>query len=166
MRRALASLTLVFCASCAVQDGLPSDASTVRAASKPAASGSVARGETRLLLRSIDAAGRDVRGATCRVESALFAAEAVTPARVLVPYYGEASPPVSVACNLGGLSGSDSVSIVPAGGGGGGVAWPSVGVSVNSDGGVGVGLGLGYYGGRTRYAQTAYGYPPITIVLR
>jgi hypothetical protein len=165
MRPASGLLLLLLIAACAVRDDLPADAGTVRADPKPAAAQSVARGETQVLLRSFSADGREIRGAACELDSSLFSAEAVTPARVLVPYYGAASPPVSVTCSGAGLGGREVLSIATVGSGGG-VAWPSVGVSVNSDGGVGVGLGLGYYGGRTGYSETAYRYPPANITLR
>lgn len=158
------SLGLLMIAACAVRDDLPAGANTARAVSKPAASAIEARGETQLVVRTFDSAGQEILGAACKAEASLFAAEVLTPGRILLPYYAEASPPVLVSCTSGTLVGSRTVGIQSTRSGGG-VAWPSVGVSVNSEGGVGLGLGLGYYGGRSGPSETAYVYPPVDIVL-
>lgn len=151
--------------SCTTKDGLPQGAATARAVAKPEVAAPTVRGETRLAVRSFGPEGQEVSGADCAIDSRFFAAGVVSPGRVLLPYYGEQSPDVSVECRLGTLSGQTSVSVVPTKEGGG-IAWPSVGVSVNSDGGVGVGLGLGYYGGQSGASSTAYGYPPANVPMR
>lgn len=156
---------LLILASCTTNDGLPQGAATSRAVAKPEVAAPTARGETRLAVRSFGPDGQEVSGADCTIDSRFFAAQVMSPGRVLMPYYGEQSPDVGVECRLGALSGQTSVSVVPTREGGG-VAWPSVGVSVNSDGGVGVGLGLGYYGGQSGASATAFGYPPANVTMR
>ncbi|WP_424932616.1 hypothetical protein [Amaricoccus macauensis] len=151
-----------FLAACTTNDGLPEGAPSVRSVPKPGVDAPSARGETRLAVRSFGPDGQEVAGAACAVESTLFTAELVSPARVLMPYYGEASPEITVTCRSGDLSGEVQVAAVSERSSGG-AAWPSVGLSVNSDGGVGVGVGLGYYGGRSGASSTAYGYPPAIV---
>jgi hypothetical protein len=165
MQRITVLLAAMLIASCSVQNPPPPDAVTVRATPTSSASGMTARGESQLDVRSFAADGGETSGATCRAETSQSTAVITSPGRILLPYYGEASPPVSVTCTQGGLSGSTVVAIAPARRNGG-VAWPSVGVSVNSSGGVGLGMGVGYYGGRSGTEFGSYGYPPANVLLR
>ncbi len=156
---------LLLLAACATRDGLPQGTGAVRSVPKQDTAAPVARGEVSLAVRSFGLDGQEFAGAVCEADSRYFTADVISPGRILMPYFGEASPQITVTCRSGALSGQTIVAAVPSTQGGG-VAWPSVGVSVNSNGGVGVGMGLGYYGGRSGSSASAYAYPPANVVMR
>jgi hypothetical protein len=74
------------------------------------------QGEAALFVRTFlpDEGGerREVVGARCRVVSSLYAAELVTPSRLVVPNFGAQSPEIGVDCTAGELAGSGTARIV------------------------------------------------------
>ena len=144
----LACGLLLILAGCAAPGAAPPDATTVRATPRNGADLPLARGETRLVVRTVSAAApaEEIAGATCRAESRYFAASLTTPAVVLFPDYGSLAPTVSVTCRSGALSGA-AVSAPEAVWSRGAGGWPAIGISVGTGGYDGVGVGLGWYGG-------------------
>ncbi len=55
---------------------------------------------------------REVLGARCDVVSSLYAAEVVTPSRVVVPNFGPQSPEITVTCRADHASGSSHMRII------------------------------------------------------
>jgi hypothetical protein len=74
------------------------------------------QGEAAFLVRTFlpDEQGerREVVGARCAVVSSLYAAELVTPSRLVVPNFGPQSPEITVDCAAGELAGSGTARIV------------------------------------------------------
>jgi hypothetical protein len=114
----------------------------------PGVAAPAARGETALVGRAVSAgvAGEELLGAACVAESPYFSASFTTPARLLLPDYGPASPVVTVSCRAGNAAGSLSAQPGPVATGGL-AGWPAIGVSVGTGSGGGVGVGFGWYGG-------------------
>jgi hypothetical protein len=109
MRRALvlAAMLLGGCAS-----GVPVERQVVVSGTRFDA----VQGEAALTVRTFlpDEGGgrREVVGARCRVISSLYAAELVTPSRLVVPNFGPQSPEIGVDCGAGELAGSGTARIV------------------------------------------------------
>ena len=146
--RKLACGMLLVLAGCATPGAAPSGVPAVRAAPRDGADLPLARGETRLVVRTVSAAAptEEVAGASCRAESRYFVATFASPAVVLFPDYGPQAPTVSVTCRAGTLSGT-AVSAPEAVWSRGAGGWPAVGISVGTGSSNGVGVGLGWYGG-------------------
>ena len=69
------------------------------------------QGTTAVEIRTFHKAMRDFEGARCKLDSGIYQAEFLSPANVIVPNYGAASPSVFVSCAAPGLFGSDKVDI-------------------------------------------------------
>ncbi|MEM8572532.1 MAG: hypothetical protein AAGG56_16720 [Pseudomonadota bacterium] len=166
-RGAAAALVLVLAVSaCADRGGLPPDAATSRAVTKQDAGAPPAQGEVGLTVQSFSTGGVELRGAVCEADSVYFSAQVTTPGRILMPYFGDASPEVTLTCRLAPLSGQQTVGIVQTSQRGGTTVFPSLGVGVSSNGGVGVGLGVGVSGTRSSRVGTEFGYPPARVTLQ
>jgi hypothetical protein len=136
-------------AGCVAPAGAPpAGVALVRVEPRPGAVAPTAWGETRLLVRAAPAGigGQELPGAACRAESPYFTAEFQSPAQLLMPDFGEASPVVAVTCRAGTLAGSARATPERAWSGGAG-GWPAVGISVGTGSQSGVGVGVGWYGG-------------------
>lgn len=164
---ALLPAALALCACAVSQPQLPADAETVRAAARPGAELAAARGETDLIVRSFRAAdAAQLAGASCRVETPNVTAEVTSPARVLMPYYGENTPAATVTCELAGMTGRTEA-LAETGWSRGAGGWPAVGVSVGTGGyNDGVGVGLGWYGGSYNAGEPSYRYAPADVYLQ
>lgn len=145
--------------------GLPLPEPAMRMTPRDGVTWPAARGEASMVVRTV-AGGVEVPGAECRAESNLFQAGFRTPARLLLPDFGEASPSLRIACRDGAASGV--VEARPRIGwaqdayGG----WPAVGVSVGTGGYGGVGVGMSWYGGGGGAgAVPAVRYPDVEVVL-
>ncbi len=108
----------------------------------------LAQGETQLVVRAVPQGStrQEIPGAACRAESAYFTADFTAPARLLLPDYGRAAPPVTVTCHNGAASGTATAMPEAAWSGGLG-GWPAIGVSVGTGTAGGVGVGVGWAGG-------------------
>ena len=109
MRRcgSLPLLGLLAVAGCA--SGVPVEREVVVAGSRFQA----VQGETRLTVRTVlPDGGGEVVGATCDLVTSLYAAELVTPARLVLPNFGPQSPELSFACRAGELSGTGRAAII------------------------------------------------------
>jgi hypothetical protein len=111
------------------------------------------------------AGGQEIAGARCTASSALYRAEFTAPARLLLPDFGPASPPVTVVCRAGEAEGravSEPEPYWSRGLGG----WPAIGISVGTGDISGVSVGAGWYGGGTGWGGTAATrYPALRVVL-
>lgn len=167
--RELACGLLLIVAGCAAPGPTPAGFATVRATPSATADVPLARGEARLVVRTVSAAApaEEVAGASCRAESRYFVATFTSPAVVLFPDYGASAPPVSVTCRAGARSGTavSAPEAVWARGAGG---WPAVGISVGTGNVSGVGVGVGWYGGGAGAAtgEPVVRYPEISVPLR
>lgn len=144
-----AVLGLSLIAGCVAPSGpAPEGVATVRAVARPDVAAPVAVGETSLLVRAVpaSASGQELRGAACQAESSYFTAAFASPARILMPDFGEAAPIVTVTCRSGEASGTAAAMPERAWSGGLG-GWPAVGISVGTGSVEGVGVGVGWYGG-------------------
>ena len=165
MRAAVLALLAVGLAACSPQERLPAGANVTRAVPKPGVATPAAQGEMDLVVRTFAPDRSEITGARCVAESGLYSAETVSPARILMPYYGAQSPQVSVSCTAGSASGRVEVAPEPFAERGLG-GWPAVGVSVGTGGGGnGVGVGMGWYGGGYGSSQSNYRYPSAHVVL-
>jgi len=107
--RALAIAPLLLVAACA--GSVPVERQVVVAGSRFTA----VQGEATLVVRTVlsKEAGRgEVAGAVCKVSSSLYAAEVVTPSRLVVPNFGPQSPELVATCRAGELSGAGGTRIV------------------------------------------------------
>jgi hypothetical protein len=149
--------------------GAPPEA-PVRVAPTRDATWPPARGETEMVVRAVTPAAQraqqEIAGARCTAASPLYAAEFTAPARVLLPDFGSASPPVTVTCRAGDAEGS-AQSRPELRGTGGFYGWPAVGISVGTGDFDGVGLGMGWYGGGTGWSSgdAAVRYPSLRVVV-
>lgn len=166
--RKLACGLLLIVAGCATPGPAPAGLATVRAAPRAAADVPLARGEARLVVRTVSAAApaEEIAGASCRAESRFFTATFTSPAVVLFPDYGTGAPPVSVTCRAGAQSGT-AVSAPEAVWSRGAGGWPAVGISVGTGDVSGVGVGLGWYGGGTggTVGEPVVRYPDVRVPL-
>ena len=69
------------------------------------------QGTTAVEIRTFHKAMKEFEGARCELDSGIYRAEFLSPANVIVPNYGAASPSVFVSCTAPGLFGSDKVDI-------------------------------------------------------
>ena len=69
------------------------------------------QGTTAVEIRTFHKAMKEFAGARCELDSGFYRAEFLSPANVIVPNFGAASPSVFVACTAPGLFGSDKVDI-------------------------------------------------------
>ena len=69
------------------------------------------RGTTAVEIRTFHRAMKELEGARCQLDSGFYRAEFLSPANVIVPNYGAASPSVFVSCTAPGLFGSDKIDI-------------------------------------------------------
>lgn len=107
--RALALAPLLLVAACA--SGVPVQRQVVVAGDRFTA----VQGEAAFLLRTFlprESGGGEVTGAVCQIVSSLYSAEAVTPARVVVPNFGPQSPELVATCRAGELAGTGGTRIV------------------------------------------------------
>lgn len=170
--RALTLVAAVALAGCVAPGVAPPGVGTVQAERKANVAAPLARGETQLVVRTLagpagSAGGQEVAGAACVAESAYFRAEFASPARVLLPDFGESAPPVTVTCRSGTATGS-AVAAPQAAWQGGLGGWPAVGVSVGTGTSSGVGVGFGWWGGGGVGAAggvPVVRYPELRIVL-
>ena len=167
--RAMQGLASLVLAGCAVNSVAPPDATTVSVVARSGVTAPLAQGETQLVVRTVPGgdARQELRGVACRAETAWFAADFATPARLLMPDYGASAPVVVVNCRSGGLSGQGTASPQAAWSGGLG-GWPAVGISVGTGSAQGVGVGMGWSGGG---AGTSSGvpvtrYPELRVEMR
>jgi hypothetical protein len=121
-------------------------------------------------VRAVPAAepGQEYRGAACEAVSPYFTSRFAAPARVLMPDYGSAAPPVTVNCRAGAASGSATAAPEAFWSGGIG-GWPAIGVSVGTGDLSGVGVGMGWYGGGTYgngYGVPRVRYPDLRVPLQ
>jgi hypothetical protein len=167
MMQKLACGLLLVLAGCATQGALPPGMATVRAEPR-AADLPLARGETRLVVRTVDAAapGTEIPGASCRAESRYFTADFASPAVLLFADYGASAPTVSVTCQSGTRSGT-AVSAPEAVWNRGAGGWPAVGISVGTGSNNGVGVGMGWYGGGAGAStgEPVVRYPDVRVPL-
>lgn len=135
----------------------PPNAATVPVTPRPGVAAPAAQGETQLFVRAVPAGStrQEYPGASCRAETAYFTADFTAPARLLIPDFGTAAPPVSVTCRAGSATGTATAAPEAAWSGGLG-GWPAVGVSVGTGTAGGVGVGVGWWGGG---AGTTSGVP-------
>jgi hypothetical protein len=135
-------------AGCVSPAAGPPGVETVRVTQRPGVAAPAAQGEAQLVVRVVPAGvgGQELRGAACTAETPYFTAEFTSPARLLVPDYGAAAPPVVVSCTTGAATGTATAQPQAAWAGGMG-GWPAVGVSVGTGNAGGVGVGFGWYGG-------------------
>ena len=105
------SAALLLVAACA-GTGVPVERQVVVAGDRFSA----VQGEAAFFVRTVvPLEGRErgeVVGATCRLVSSLYAAEVVTPSRVVVPNFGPQSPEITATCRSGELSGTGGTRIV------------------------------------------------------
>lgn len=167
--RKLACGLLGLLAACAAPGPMPSGVATVRAAPQAGAAIPLARGEARLVVRTVRAAApaEEIAGATCRAESRYFSASFQSPAVVLFPDYGSQAPTVSVTCQAGSLSGT-AISAPEAVWSRGVGGWPAVGISVGTGSNNGVGVGMGWYGGGAGAStgEPTVRYPDVRVPLQ
>lgn len=111
-RSSLAAVAALLLAGCAA--GVPVERQTVVAGDRF----NNVQGEARFVVRTVLAAPGsandrgEVVGARCTALSSLYAAELVTPSRLVVPNFGPQSPEIAVSCTAGALSGSATAAIV------------------------------------------------------
>lgn len=148
------ALALLLVASCSPTQP-PTNATTVPVTLRAGVTAPPAQGETQLVVRAVPATGQELPGATCRAEAAYFTADFTAPARLLIPDYGSAAPPVTVTCRSGSASGT-ATALPQAAWNGGLGGWPAIGVSVGTGNAAGVGVGVGWSGGGV---GTASGVP-------
>lgn len=153
-------------AGCVVTPASAPGVETVAVTPKPGVQAPPARGETALTVRSVPAgeAGTELRGAACVADAPYFSASFSTPARLLMPDYGSASPVVTVACRAGNARGTLAAQPTEAWSGGLG-GWPAIGISVGTGSGGGAGVGFGWYGGSvgTSTGSTLVRYPELRV---
>jgi hypothetical protein len=165
MRTLWASALVAGCTAAAPVSEPPVQVTPTRGATWPAA-----RGEAELVMRAVgrDAAGaeRELAGVPCRATTPYYAAEFETPARLLLPDFGPASPTVTVTCRAGAAEGHGEAP-PRAVQGGGLYGWPAVGVSVGTGDWSGVGVGVSWYGGETGWTagSPVVRYGPLRVVV-
>ena len=127
------AMVLALCAAACAVERTPPGAEVVGVTPVEGAAWPAREGTAGLTVRTVatDPAGatKELRGAACTATSALYAARFRTPARLALPDFGEASPPVEVTCAAGAGEGSGTAT--PVGGRGLG-GWPALGMSVSS----------------------------------
>lgn len=148
----------------------PPNAVTVPVTLRAGVAAPPAQGETQLVVRAVPsgATRQELPGVTCRAETPYFTADFTAPARLLLPDYGSAAPPVTVTCRNGTATGTATAMPEAAWTGGLG-GWPAIGVSVGTGNAAGVGVGVGWAGGGagtssgvpvTRYNELRVPIPP------
>lgn len=118
----------------------------------------------RTALAGSNQSAREIAGARCRIDSQMYSAEVTTPAEIIVPDYGQASPVITAICRANGKSAQESISVFNASQRArdqaydpfiyGGFGWP------NGRSGVGVGITFNLSGSR----NDTYEYPSLRVV--
>jgi hypothetical protein len=152
--RGMAAGAALMLAACA--GGVPVERQTVVSGGRFDA----VQGEAALVVRTFlpEVAGerREVVGARCAVLSSLYAAELVTPSRLVVPNFGPQSPELTVDCTAGELAGGGTARIV--------TRWREPpGYWGPPWGGFYRPYGLGWYGGP---GYPVSDYPDLFVVMR
>jgi hypothetical protein len=170
MRGAAALGSAALLAACATAPGLPVRPELVGVTGADGIA-PVARLHSEIVVRTYleDASGRrEVGGADCVLETAIYSAAFRTPARVLVPVYGAGSPTLRFACRADGLRGAAaqrmlSQPVGPYDGSPWGYPYGGfdTGVVVSVGGPVYWGDRYGYYGAAVRY----FYYPDVGVRL-
>jgi hypothetical protein len=163
-------LILAAAAACAAPQGAP-PGDPVRVTPARGVAWPPARGEAQLVVRAFaqspDGTLQEIAGARCTATSPLYGAEFAAPARLLLPDFGPASPPVEAVCRAGEAEGRATSVPEPFWNRGFG-GWPAIGISVGTGDFDGVGVGMGWYGGGTGWSggQPSSRYPALRVVLR
>lgn len=162
MWRSSPALLLALVAGCA--SGLPVQQDVVVSGSRFVA----VQGEADLVVRAFlldeTAARREVAGAECTVQTSLYDARLITPARLVVPNFGPQSPTLGIVCTALGREGAAQQRIV--------TTWRA---APGALGRVGPGwygggwAGTGLYGGGWGWdgpSVPVSSYPDVGVVLR
>jgi hypothetical protein len=167
----LAPLALVLgLAACAAPETAPPPPA-VQAATRPGVVVPPAQGVTPLVARTSVIEGGVARevAARCDLTSPYATARFTTPATVSLPDLGSATPPVTVRCAQGGLTGTAQAQPALRVSETGMSGWPAIGVSVGTGswGGTGVSVGGFWNGGSGDGGSwTRVVYPDLLIALR